>query len=685
MHRICLVMVLGLSSVSFASGGFENLSFTGDGKTPNTLALYEAQSRGFAEPRDLAVADQRGGVSYSIPVLMPPMLLAPQVAIQYSANAGDSVVATGWSLAAGPTIDRIVGPAASLAYGDYQEVFRLSGAGLSGLLLPTPDSFGTEWKIVGDDGAVGVAIRGGKDTWTVRKSGLTYSFRTAHSQYSADRTVRADRWVASLIEDTNGNLLSFEYDDIDHAPAGGELVLRQIAGGTWESPEEVVVAFSYEARPPLVAAARGRVETISRRLQAVEVGTGFGGGGAAQRLELDYVTDGLGEVRLAGAAVVGGSESMTVATFEYADYRPDVPGELDPDLNYTLGSSATSEVLGLARTRTVERFSDISGDGLEDYDASAPNRSRFWHFDPFVKDESIGISFGPSGYSQTVQDLVAVDIDGDGFLDQVTSSIPDGHTYTEFGGSGAFSVRYGKPGSRLTDLGVAEATLSSVPGASTTGRSSIDDPRLPDEARTQQWTHSSLLDIDGDGWADILSTSEDSTAALNPEVHVQYHNGYRGGGWRLPEVLPLDDVRYVAEIEALFDEESGDFTSASKSWSRYAFRDINGDGIVDFVDAREWSLMSPRWRVRLGTGARDAKLALLPAVAWPAPQRELMRALEGLPQGYRCAMSGSQPASVDPSFIEDEGVYLGEGSGDVEVDFGTASSEFDVTFAPRRP
>lgn len=216
MTALFLGVLLSLS----ASAGeeFHNLSFTGDGKTPNALQLMEAQTRGLAESRSLADTDRRGAATYSIPVPMPPALFGPAVSLTYSSNGGEGPLARGWSIETGPSIRRITDREGDVAYGEYDEAYRLTG-GPSALLLPRDGWTGDgprEFAMLTDDGAVGRAFRGGKG-WVVVANGVTTTFRSGHAAGTAREGAVVDEWVVDQMVDTRGNHIWFEYESVPHS------------------------------------------------------------------------------------------------------------------------------------------------------------------------------------------------------------------------------------------------------------------------------------------------------------------------------------------------------------------------------------------------------------------------------------------------------------------------------------
>lgn len=132
-----LVTCLLVPNLARAQGGYEgdylNLSLPGDGTTPDAHAMAEQQREALKGPRAAATASSQGDASYSLGFDLPPALLLPEIGLSYSSATGrHSVVARGWSLNAGMSIERIRGRELLGAYSDL--------LGSSELLVPVPRS-----------------------------------------------------------------------------------------------------------------------------------------------------------------------------------------------------------------------------------------------------------------------------------------------------------------------------------------------------------------------------------------------------------------------------------------------------------------------------------------------------------------------------------------------------------------
>lgn len=212
-----------------------------------------------------------------------------------------------------------------------------------------------------------------------------------------------------------------------------------------------------------------------------------------------------------------------------------------------------------------------------------------------------------------------IDVDGDGFNDFVVaateSELPQGISLADApvpqqnvdyedqnAGSTAntsWSIWYG------TDSGMEETAYTvsapfeylSIQHQIATGDSSLpsaDGPRLQ------------LMDLDGDGWQDLVE-------ARSGNISVFWHSGTRGGGWSSSSTIVLQGV--ASTLEERFGTvgyyyhytELQPYVASTSV--RAGFRDVTGDGLVDYVDA--WG--AP-WEVYVNLGG-----AFAAPISWAAP------------------------------------------------------------------
>lgn len=131
-----------------------------------------------------------------------------------------------------------------------------------------------------------------------------------------------------------------------------------------------------------------------------------------------------------------------------------------------------------------------------------------------------------------------------------------------------------------------------------------------------------LIDVNSDGWIDLASV-DPATGA----VWIHLHTGQRGGGWaHARTIVPpwtqhrIDDPHQPGSNVA-FQYLSAAVTDRSGSATYMAFRDLNGDGLKDFVIAgdavasfRTQATSAAGWLVYFGNG-----VGWEPPVVWAAP------------------------------------------------------------------
>ncbi len=206
-------------------------------------------------------ASEKGEVSFSQPLSLPPAKLQPSVALGYGAGGGvHSWVGRGWSVSSGLTLTLTrPGRGGERAYleGTYSDVVLVSGDGLSGMLrfdgaawVWTSPSPGVVWATQYADGRF--EVRAGNRTWVLEET-LSGTWRTV------------------TMEDRDGNLVEYTWtgsrlDDIFYGGAAGT------SHHAW-----IRLQYGAASNPPTTwSAATGELETISERLDAVEVLTRSG-------------------------------------------------------------------------------------------------------------------------------------------------------------------------------------------------------------------------------------------------------------------------------------------------------------------------------------------------------------------------------------------------------------------------
>ena len=469
--------------------------------------------------------------------------------------------------------------------------------------------------------------------------------------------------------------LDFHYADPTSptgAPVAGERTLHEVLRRDPDSGEESLVAqFAYAPYDPSAKPTDGPPPALFSSGETLVRGPRQPSPTATTGGLYDSSGDGVGDTweSLYGYwSVHEQTWDGSTTSWEQAGTGPLLPQYGFPDAKFTYlsPSSAFPVALtensnrGLDRSYTV-RCSDKR-------DATYPNQSTTY----------------------TVRALV--DLNSDGFTDavQTNATVPapllpnydsrasfcwqrylDGSTKT------VWTVYYGGPDGFVDGIQVVPPVDFPRIGAGIVTR---DLPQPLPYAQEARGGYVDLLDVDGDGWADVVRVLP--TGGNNTRLVVHYHEGQDGGGWGPAVYVDGDNPLLQANPKALDDadqilaEDSNAVSGAhwmeltprvAETDAHWAFQDLNGDGIADFVDTasdadgdgisdnladRSKWFTNNVWHVYLGTGERGPN-AFLPPMDWPAPIRFLSRTEEGTPKAISCRMDTNPPqpgaAGQDPN------------------------------------
>lgn len=365
----------------FVAADFLSLSFSGDGRTPTALEMWESQTRSASVGKHATGASQSGDASYNLPLSLPPAPMVPDLALAYNSSSGSaSSVGRGWSLQTGVTIEKAVGPLRHLTY-QGQEVYFVQGMGLSGTLVA--DGADWDWH---SNTPVPLSAELIGDAWTLRSQGRTFTLRALGSGPSPRS------WVTSSAQDASGNR-------VDWIWSGPRLQSIEYGQNDADNPNPVAkvvidhVLRSYES----LDATSGSVLAHDRHVRRIRIFGDADGSGDPTEVsiyELDYeeilgehllssvwitdVTTGdevcracspqCGSTTLMGAGCetcpVG--ERVLIAEFEYGGWEP-ASTRVAPELGVPhLGSAWTKAQGQQAYTDSRGMLLDSSGDGLAD-------------------------------------------------------------------------------------------------------------------------------------------------------------------------------------------------------------------------------------------------------------------------------------------------------------------------------
>lgn len=393
--------MLAASPTSFASdvastaqwaGGFTGLSFVGDGTTPPAMTLFDSMSREFAQPRFGAAVGDRGDASHSIGVPLAPARLMPEIGFSYSSTGNEfSYLGRGWDIHFGMRIDRVIGAAKPGAYAPYEQVYRVSGGGVDGIIF---EELG-EWVYVSTNGVAARFESLPDYGWRVEVGGVTTELAPHHDTFAAiDSKQAPNHWHPTRSRDALGNAVTWNWD--------GMRLLSIDYGGQVEpswlvvEPHFIQVKLGYADRfgigdGPQARGEAGLLDVIEHRLTSVLVSSTRSG--VDDRAQLDFVYDAaetsqqLTEV----LQVAADGSTLSMGTFRYATYDfatplAGVPTLLDGEAD-GLQTPFAPESIGFTTPRRDGQPSaswsrevprDLTGDGLVDLSGHSEGYAFVW-------------------------------------------------------------------------------------------------------------------------------------------------------------------------------------------------------------------------------------------------------------------------------------------------------------------
>ncbi len=706
----CALLLSSTVAAAQEPADFLQLSFTGDGTTPSAMSVFEDQREGLAAPRYAVNESARGDASYSIPIELPPALVQPTLALVYSSAGGThSHISRGWSIDAGMRITRISGNEGSHAYAEYMrsdgvsEAFRVSGGGLDGIVVPD----GAEWAYASTEGiAASFQLDELTQTWTVRADGLTTTLQANADIDIDDPGVWVGAWHTTQVVDELGNGFVQEWE-------GSRLSAIRLGGWGAQGLTGFLadVELSYQQPAPSSFQAQGGfVERIDDRLSSIRVvptAAAPGVPAALSEWSLGYTdVDGEPAFSTLDQVSVATGASRQVVELEYAEWEVDddaplVVGAEPPFLSATFSGTVDASLPSL--NTTGQGLYDASGDGIADawdvFDVSWQVWTDVPSGFPYVRgvlstwDAPIALNDDIPTYSQLAESQSArcgpdaskqfhmrrlIDVDGDGFQDLIETSAPPMTPWSyglDFCGdtqevqSTSWSIAFGTPGG--FESYTSTTAPVQFPGVT---RPALSKKQLGDDLAIYEDASGGLIelmDLDGDGWQDIVRVEYHPSQPAARLLVAYYHSGFRGGGWDvgvpvaegfdLPGLEALETTRMWSNIEAVspwYAQTGGSASTyvsvpVAETSSIKGFHDVNGDGLVDWVDSSGWTTALPFWDVSFGTGARGLGAFRTSEHAWPSPVPHFSLVDEGAAKVTSCSYT-------DPGFtIDSEQVHVG--------------------------
>lgn len=526
--------------------------------------------------------DKSGALTYSIPLWVVPGTsgMQPQLALNYSSQAGSGIAGFGWSLGGASAITR--GPKTLAVDGSVHGVdftpadrFYLDGQRLIAVGAGTYGSSGTEYRTEID--AISKIVSYGSagtgpayfKVWT--KAGLVIELgNTTTSAAEATGRSEISTWAVNRITDAAGNYMTFSYFEDTTA---GEQRLTQIdyTGNASSVPvlsTYASVQFTYETRSDSSNGyVAGSKVSRTKRLKTIEA---YYGSELVRKYTLDYVNRNLAPSDGAGRSILttvheadGSGKEYPPLTFDYetatagftsaaSSWNP--PGLLGKYNDNPRGSGFV-DLNGDGRPDFIQHHVDSGGSVVSSEYGAWLNTVTGW--------TPAGAAFYPP--VPLAKDGVAdigtriVDVNGDGIADL-------------FGGDGEIYINSGS--------GFAADSGWFVP--------------IPDTYPLDSWASYSkpmFMDLNGDGRVDLVSTVTYHWANLNLVIGDSGKTGAPTEGTAAADGgVTTDSASQQSETVQAAWLNTG---SGWELWPSYypmlnmsqgsRFVDVNGDGLPDQV------------------------------------------------------------------------------------------------------
>jgi len=713
-------------------GNYLNVSFSGDGTTPTMLERYE-QSRPSVSAAPFSELDASGAVTYGVPLELPPALLQPDLSLRYHSGKGDhSWVARGWSIDSGLTVRRARGGAVSLArslgHPGVDEVLEVTGGGVSGRFLRHQGDYiwQSDTPSLASVGVISTAY----GRMHIHVDGVEWTVQHPENiDLGLDAGGESHLWVPVHAEDTSGNAIDWEW-------SGSRLDAIRFGGNDdLGLPHLIEVYLEYS---PLLAASRsfdasaGFLEVIDERLARVTVHTRDGILAAFQSrrsYELRYEIDEQTLLKRVYGWDPELQQERPMASFSYTQApstafqhvawdgdtdREGLPEHIAAGHSTPVPEGSYNEYGRKSSTINAGLF-DMTADGIPDLFFAdcrgsgdcAPSTRRIT---PGIKDSLHGQSWstqegpelelewlGAHDYwlmesmstveSDTQNGVIGAsrsgsyelgglhDIDGDGYLDRISTRADDPLSYFPANGQQGtweWAVCYGGPfgttdcpvdahGNHSVPAPFGYARIGSAPNLGSWSNPSQSYTVIDDiQAGQDIW-----YDYD-DGSVDLFDMNADGLLDV-----VEWNDGYvrwfeklpgRGSGWASTAVWDVDGYNPPAGVTidgfrtvnarldvATVNHDANTMTSPviDETYLESSVLDLNGDGVVDRVEVVPGQGV---WDVWLGDGHGFAEVP----IGWAAPADVILKTYEPRP----VVIVGPSPTGVGPSTLPAEPIEM---------------------------
>jgi RHS repeat-associated protein len=524
-----------------------------------------------------------GSLSYDIPIVVPPGRngMTPDLVLRYSSLPSEDVgvFGYGWNISI-PYIERLNVNGTHQIFNQYN-FYSSSDGELVGTTSGTTTAFaarsemgdfqkyllknGTYWEVTDKMGTV-----------------FKYGYSSSSRQDNASNTSQIARWMLEEIRDTNNNYITYEYfkDSNQIYPSKITYTGNAATSGPFE------IEFVRESRADASVSYRTGFKVQSNyRISEIttEVNNAW-----VRKYDLDYQTGDNGARSLLGTSTESGRDSLgTVYTlpptiFTYQRSLHNWEENTTYDLPIWIRDS------GVSNFDNGVRFADVNGDALTDVLRGYNSISQIYLSTGMGWYGSATWTLPVPFVSGDTDNYVRIaDVNGD-FKADFIQSYEDG---------GIINRTYLK-----TDSGWSEDPTWDLPVYfKETGK---------EDAGVR------LADVNGDGLVDVLRSYHTGTTSINKV----YHNN--GTGWTLSTTtIPVDFLREGEDKYVMIEDVNGDslpdlvqaypkdnllrtFLNTGTGWVEdlvwdspinftyndsvddgVRFADLNGDGLVDIIQA----------------------------------------------------------------------------------------------------
>jgi hypothetical protein len=528
---------------------------------------------GIGDPRSVVQTPSFGTISEQIALALPPgrRNLLPKLNFTYVSTGGVDLAGVGWQLEAGHVDRSIQNGVPSFTDAD---LFTLSvGGGSSDLAAIGGGNYRAKF-----ESQYRLATKVG-DSWQVREAqGTLYKFgSTADSKVSDPGGTMTASWMLDLIQDTNGNTITFKYLR-DH----GALYISEIdytGYAPTSDPGLYKITFTYDStqRPdPRKNFASGVEVDGFLRLSGVSI---FAGSAPVRSYVVNYTTSPTnGRSLVSSLNLVGddGASSVTARSYTYQSRTLGWPTTSSGSLPRPLNGSDGHD-LGV-------RLIDVNGDNFVDLVDNGNavylgNGAGSFTPDPGWTSSiaAIGVPFVVQVGSNPGLDngVRLLDVNGDGRPDVVIANLTTHEVFLNTGSGWAVDSAYSTSIQGITETSTVQP--SSDAGVETVPFSIVGQDS--DSLGVQ------FADVNGDGLPDIVWSFQitsglggTSPLATDAGIAARAPQSIEGIWLNTGTGFARDNTRSQALGQAVPDS----FVSNTQVQG-FDVLDVNGDGLADII------------------------------------------------------------------------------------------------------